>query len=120
LSQRLKGALLNRLTHHVHILELNGESYRRDIRSSGDVRGFADGADTVSVCGSISPVSRLVARGGFVRWARPAFPARSAFQPVYAPKIRKPLSYSIERHFKTEQSSLLTLGSLTHWPGLLA
>ena len=27
-SERLTGALLNRLTHHVHILEMNGESYR--------------------------------------------------------------------------------------------
>lgn len=27
-SPRLTGALLDRLTHHVHILELNGESYR--------------------------------------------------------------------------------------------
>jgi hypothetical protein len=27
-SQRLTGALLDRLTHHVHILELSGESYR--------------------------------------------------------------------------------------------
>ncbi len=27
-SQRLTGALLDRLTHRVHILELNGESYR--------------------------------------------------------------------------------------------
>jgi DNA replication protein DnaC len=27
-SQRLTGALLDRLTHHVHILEMNGESYR--------------------------------------------------------------------------------------------
>ena len=26
-SERLTGALLDRLTHHVHILELNGESY---------------------------------------------------------------------------------------------
>ena len=29
-SERLTGALLDRLTHHVHILELNGESYRLD------------------------------------------------------------------------------------------
>jgi len=26
-SERLTGALLDRLTHHVHILEVNGESY---------------------------------------------------------------------------------------------
>ena len=27
-SERLTGALLDRLTHHVHILEINGKSYR--------------------------------------------------------------------------------------------
>jgi DNA replication protein DnaC len=27
-SERLTGSLLDRLTHHVHILEMNGESYR--------------------------------------------------------------------------------------------
>jgi DNA replication protein DnaC len=27
-SERLTGALLDRLTHHVHILEMSGESYR--------------------------------------------------------------------------------------------
>ena len=27
-SERLAGALLDRLTHHVHILEMNGDSYR--------------------------------------------------------------------------------------------
>ena len=27
-SERLIGALLDRLTHHVHILEMNGDSYR--------------------------------------------------------------------------------------------
>jgi DNA replication protein DnaC len=27
-SERLTGALLDRLTHHVHILEMNGESHR--------------------------------------------------------------------------------------------
>jgi len=27
-SERLTGALLDRLTHHVHILEMNGECYR--------------------------------------------------------------------------------------------
>jgi hypothetical protein len=27
-SERLTGALLDRLTHHVHILEMNGDGYR--------------------------------------------------------------------------------------------
>ena len=27
-SERLTGALIDRPTHHVHILEMNGESYR--------------------------------------------------------------------------------------------
>ena len=27
-SERLTGALLDRITHHVHILEMNGQSYR--------------------------------------------------------------------------------------------
>lgn len=27
-SERLSGALLDRLTHHAHILEMNGDSYR--------------------------------------------------------------------------------------------
>jgi len=41
-SERLTGALLDRLTHHVHILELNGDSYRlnqskrRSRRASSD------------------------------------------------------------------------------------
>ena len=37
-SERLTGALLDRLTHHVHILEMNGESYRRTRRSRGKLR----------------------------------------------------------------------------------
>jgi DNA replication protein DnaC len=45
-SERLTGALLDRLTHHVHILEMNGESYRlaqskrrrRASNSAADIR----------------------------------------------------------------------------------
>ena len=34
-SERLTGALLDRITHHAHILEMNGESYRlKDSRHS--------------------------------------------------------------------------------------
>jgi DNA replication protein DnaC len=36
-SERLTGALLDRLTHHVHILEMNGESYR--LKQSKRTRG---------------------------------------------------------------------------------
>jgi hypothetical protein len=41
-SERITGALLDRLTHHVHILEMNGDSYRlnqskrRSRRASSD------------------------------------------------------------------------------------
>ena len=50
-SQRLTGALLDRLTHHVHILELSGESYRlkqskarrrRDPRPADEVAAAVD------------------------------------------------------------------------------
>jgi DNA replication protein DnaC len=37
-SERLTGALLDRLTHHVHILEMNGESYR--LKQSKRKRGL--------------------------------------------------------------------------------
>jgi hypothetical protein len=37
-AERLTGALLNRLTHHVHIVSLNGESYRLS-QSTGRRRG---------------------------------------------------------------------------------
>ena len=35
-SERLTGALLDRLTHHVHILEMNGDSYRLRQSSRAD------------------------------------------------------------------------------------
>ncbi len=43
-SERLTGALLDRLTHHVHILEMNGESYRLK-QSSGRRRAMSARAE---------------------------------------------------------------------------
>ena len=40
-AERLTGALLDRLTHHVHILEMNGESYRLN-QSRGHRESTAD------------------------------------------------------------------------------
>ncbi len=37
-SERLTGALLDRPTHHVHILEMNGESYRLATRKKAQRR----------------------------------------------------------------------------------
>jgi len=42
-SERLTGALLDRLTHHVHLLEMNGESYR--LRTSQQRRQATLSAD---------------------------------------------------------------------------
>ena len=42
-SERLTGALLDRLAHHVHILELNGDSYR--LKHSASRKRTAAGAE---------------------------------------------------------------------------
>ena len=45
-SERLTGALLDRLTHRVHILEMNGVSYRlKQSRQAAPVRAASDPAD---------------------------------------------------------------------------
>ena len=45
-SERLTGALLDRLTHRAHILEMNGESYRlKQSRQAEAVRAASDPAD---------------------------------------------------------------------------
>jgi DNA replication protein DnaC len=41
-SERLTGALLDRLTHHVHILEMNGDSYRLNHSKSRSRRASSE------------------------------------------------------------------------------
>ena len=64
-SERLTGALLDRLTHHVHILEMNGESFRLN---HSRARKTAPRADRRAVR------SRKLRSG----YALPAFPAPAA------------------------------------------
>jgi DNA replication protein DnaC len=45
-AERLTGALLDRLTHHVHILEMNGESYR--LKASRRRQGKAEAPTNAS------------------------------------------------------------------------
>lgn len=45
-SERLPGALLDRLTHHVHILEMNGDSYRLKSSKARRRRQLAQDAAT--------------------------------------------------------------------------
>jgi hypothetical protein len=48
-SERLTGALLDRLTHHVHILEMNGENFRLATAKKAQRRtGYAPTAKTTS------------------------------------------------------------------------
>ena len=46
-SEKLTGALLDRLTHHVHILEMNGESYRLKLSRANAAPQASDGPDDV-------------------------------------------------------------------------
>ena len=52
-SERLTGALLDRLTHRVHILEMNGESYRlRESRRA--ISLSTTDSDNTRNCSSVS------------------------------------------------------------------
>jgi DNA replication protein DnaC len=54
-SERLTGALLDRLTHHVHILELNGDSYRLKQSKSRRRKAPAPASDSASPVETIDP-----------------------------------------------------------------
>ena len=60
-SERLTGALLDRLTHHVHILSLNGDSYRLE-QSSRRRRTAARAEQNQATADSIDPESGEVTR----------------------------------------------------------
>ena len=64
-SERLTGALLDRLTHHVHILEMNGESYRLATSKKAHRRPPQPrGVPAKSVGGSSKARIRAVTRSG--------------------------------------------------------
>ena len=54
-SERLTGALLDRLTHHVHILEMNGDSYRLKQSKSRQQKKSASAGDQASSAETIDP-----------------------------------------------------------------
>ena len=53
-SERLTGALLDRLTHHVHILTMNGDSYRLK-QSAGRRRAARAEQNQASTAGALDP-----------------------------------------------------------------
>ena len=66
-SERLTGALLDRLTHHVHILTMNGDSYRLAQSTARRRLSTKAGRDIVSVTlhetGGCSPLRPATVRG---------------------------------------------------------
>jgi len=60
-SERLTGALLDRLTHHVHILSLNGDSYRLE-QSSRRRRTAARAEQNQATADSIDPETGEITR----------------------------------------------------------
>ena len=59
-SERLTGALLDRLTHHVHILEMNGESYR--LKDSKRKRSLKPGSSDLQGRLSLRPSGLFLLR----------------------------------------------------------
>ena len=59
-SERLTGALLDRFTHHVHILEMNGDSYRlKQSKSRRRKSAKADTEDAATGGSSVQPASGI-------------------------------------------------------------
>ena len=54
-SERLTGALLDRLTHHVHILEMNGESYRLEHARARRRKAAKAGSEPLPATETVDP-----------------------------------------------------------------
>src|ERR1017187_6394068 len=79
-SERLTGALLDRLPHHVHILEMNGESYR--LKQSKRKRGAPPSSLSATRLSQLPlPAAANTPRGG---GRLPLRPKRAAFQAAQA------------------------------------
>lgn len=63
-SERLTGALLDRFTHHVHILEMNGDSYRLKQSKSRRRKGVKADAEDTATGGSSAPPDDGIAGPG--------------------------------------------------------
>ena len=75
-SERLTGALLNRLTHHVHILAMNGESYRlKQSRQTANMLSsdLSPGIASTDIYAEHSdPNGTLSRHHGCPKWRRPS------------------------------------------------
>src|ERR1700726_3404149 len=95
-SQRLTGALLDRLTHRVHILELNGESYRLK-QSKARRRCATEPADEAAPATKPRPFPPgrpwyVVLNAHAAKWSVFAPPQRPAFTPpLTGPSCRLPV-----------------------------
>jgi hypothetical protein len=74
-SERLTGALLDRLTHHVHILELNGESYRLAQKTTARIAARSIIARCARSPSSPAPAARPYRASGLDRSARANAPS---------------------------------------------
>ena len=76
-SERLTGALLERLTHHVHILEMNGDIYRHSrqgVASQGVASQVSEETGRLLASPRPAPISVLFHRAGGTRLLRPSGP----------------------------------------------
>ena len=107
-SERLTGALLDRLTHHVNILEMNGDSYR--LAQSRGRKGIAInwGQDRLALAGQSAQAPAaliegltcdqfLADRAFDANWLREALTS-AGIEPVIPPKSNRRFPAEFDRH----------------------